>query len=60
MIPEKVVFIDKELEDSFNKLDENDSIKNSLIRAIKTLQEDAFSGRNVKKNLISKELIQKH
>ena len=60
MKPEKVVFVDGSLEKSFNELNEEDPIKKALIRAIKTLQEDAFSGRNVKKNLIPKSLIQKY
>ena len=52
MKPEKVVFVDESLEKSFNELNEADPIKKALVRAINTLQEDAFSGRNVKKNLI--------
>jgi len=60
MKPEKVVFIDETLEKSFNELNGADPVKKALIRAIQTLQEDAFSGRNVKKNLIPKSLIQKY
>ena len=60
MKPEKVVFIDESLERSFNELNEADPVKKALIRAINTLQEDAFSGRNVKKTLIPKSLIQKY
>jgi len=60
MKPEKVVFIDEDLEKSFNELNESDPVKKALIRAINLLQEDAFSGRNVKKNLIPKSLIQKY
>jgi hypothetical protein len=60
MKPEKVVFIDENLEKSFNDLNEIDPIKKSLIRAIKTLQENAFSGRNVKKNLIPNSITQKY
>ena len=60
MKPEKVVFVDESLEKSFNELNEVDPIKKALIRAINILQEDAFSGRNVKKNLIPKSLIQKY
>ena len=60
MNPEKVVFIDEDLENSFNGLNEIDRIKKALIRAIKTLQEDAYCGRNVKKDLIPKSLIQKY
>jgi hypothetical protein len=60
MKPEKVVFIDDSLEKSFNELDELDPIKKALVRAIETLKEDAFSGRNVKKSIIPKSLIQKY
>ena len=60
MKPEKVVFIDESLEKSFNELNDTDPVKKALVRAINTLQEDAFSGRNVKKNLIPKPLIQKY
>ena len=60
MKPEKVVFVDESLEKSFNELNEADPIRKSLVRAINTLKEDAFSGRNVKKNLIPKSLIQKY
>jgi len=60
MKPEKVVFVDDELEKSFNSLNENDPIKKSLSRAIKNIQEDAFCGRNVKKELIPNKIIQKY
>lgn len=60
MRSEKVVFVDESLEKSFNELNEIDPIKKALIRAITALQEDAFSGRNVKKSLIPKPLIQKY
>jgi hypothetical protein len=60
MKPEKVVFIDEELDKAFSELSELDPIKKALIRAIRTLQENIFSGRNVKKNLIPKEIIQKY
>jgi len=60
MKPEKVVFIDENLEKDFNKLDRDDPIKKSLIKAIRDLNEDAFSGRNVKKKLIPKDLIKKY
>ena len=60
MKPEKVVFIDDSLEKSFNELDELGPIKKALVRAIETLKEDAFSGRNVKKSIIPKSLIQKY
>jgi len=60
MKPDKVVFFDETLEKSFEDLSETDPVKKALVRAIRTLQEDAFSGRNVKKNLIPKPLIQKY
>jgi hypothetical protein len=60
MKPEKVVFISESLEKSFNELNKADPLKKALTRAINTLCEDAFSGRNVKKNLIPKSLIQKY
>jgi Txe/YoeB family toxin of Txe-Axe toxin-antitoxin module len=60
MKPKKVVFINEELSESFNKLKEEDPLKKGLKKAIKNIQEDAFSGRNVKKELIPKEFIQKY
>jgi hypothetical protein len=60
MKPEKVVFVNEGLEKEFNELSEKDPLKKSLIRAIKNIQENAFSGRNVKKNLIPKAYIEKY
>ena len=60
MKPGKVIFVDESLENSFNSLNDSDPIKKALIRAIKTLQEDAFVGRKVKQNIIPKFLIQKY
>ncbi len=60
MKPSKIVFVDEELQKSFEELPEEDPIKKGLIKSIRELQEDAFCGRNVKKNLIPKELIQKY
>ena len=60
MKPERIIFIDKQLEKSFTELNDNDPIKKGIIRAINTLKEDAFCGRNVKKKLIPKHLIQKY
>lgn len=58
--PSKVVFIEDKLEDSFNSLNDNDPIKKSIIRAIKDLRENAFSGIQVPKKLIPKPYIQKY
>ncbi len=60
MKPDKVVFIDESLENAFNSLTENDPTKRALIKAIKDIKEDCYCGRNVKKKLIPKKLIEKH
>ena len=60
MKPEKVVFFDEDLENAFNNLPDNDPVKKAMTRAIKDIWENAFVGRNVKKKLIPKSLIQKY
>ena len=55
--PSKVVFISDELESVFNSLKEDDAIKKGLVRAIRDLQENAFSGVQVPKRLIPKVYI---
>ena len=60
MKPDKVVFFDGELEKSFNELSDKDPIKKGIVRAIKFIQEDFSCGRNVKKELIPKKLIEKY
>lgn len=60
MKSDKVIFVDKSLEDAFNNLDEKDSTKKALIKAIKDIKENCYCGRNVKKKLIPKSLIQKY
>jgi len=60
MKPDKVVFIDDSLEDAFNSLTENDPTKKALIKAIKDIKENCYCGRNVKKKLIPKKLVEKH
>ena len=57
--PSKVVFIEDELEVSFNSLRNDDPIKKSISRAIDDLKENAFSGIQVPKRLIPKSYIQK-
>ena len=57
MKPDTVVFVDQELEDSFNALSEKDPLKKGIKRAIRFIQEDFSCGRNVKKELIPKKLI---
>ncbi len=58
--PSKVVFIEQELEDGFNRLKEEDFLKKSMIRAIKDLQENAFCGIQIPKRLIPKEYLHKY
>ena len=60
MKPEKVVFVDSKLEESFSNLSDEDSLKKSLRKAIINMQENAFCGRNVKKKLIPRRLIEKY
>jgi len=60
MKPDKVVFIDQELEDSFNELSDKDPIKKGIIRAIKSIQENFSCGRNVKKELIPARFVQRY
>jgi len=60
MKPDKVVFVDEELEKSFNELPETDPIKKGIIRAIGSIRENAFVGRNVKKELIPKNFVEKY
>ena len=60
MKPEKVVFFDGSLENSFNELNDIDPVKKGLIRAIRDIQQNSFVGRNVKKSLIPKIFIQKY
>ena len=57
---DKVIFVDEELEKSFNELADSDPIKRSIKRAIQFIQEDFRCGRNVKKELIPKKLIQQY
>ena len=58
--PSKVVFISDELEKDFNELREDDPIKKGIIRAIKDLKKNAFSGIQIPKRLFPKEYIIKY
>lgn len=60
MKPLKVVFADKNLEESFRKLSDQDIIKKALKRAIKDIKTNVFCGRRVKKKIIPKKLIEKY
>ena len=56
----KVVFIEGKLETTFYSLKNDDPIKKSLIRAIKDLKVNAFSGIQIPKRLIPKSYIKKY
>ncbi len=56
----KVVFIDDELENSYNLLDEDDFLKKAIDRTIEKLKHNAFFGIQVPKKLIPKEYIRKY
>ena len=44
----------------FNSLTDNDPTKKALIKAIRDIKENCYCGRNVKKKLIPKKLVEKH
>ena len=57
----KVIFVDKELKEAFEKLKiEDERLFKEIENALNTIKQNAFFGRNVKKKLIPKELIQKY
>ncbi len=56
----KIIFIDNSLEKTFNDLPEKDSIKKALKRAIVDIKNNCYAGRNVKKKLIPRKLINKY
>jgi hypothetical protein len=58
--PNKVIFVDDELERVFDEMSDEDSIKKAIIRVVGNLYENVFCGRNVKKKLIPKRLIDKY
>ena len=60
MKPNKTKFIDRSLEEAFNIIDDSDPTKKALIRAIKDIKENCYCGRNVRKKLIPKRLIEKY
>ena len=56
----KAKFIDRSLEEAFNAIDNSDPTKKALIRAIRDIKENCHCGRNVRKKLIPKRLIEKY
>ncbi len=58
--PSKVFFISDELEKEFSKLKEDDPIKKGMIRAIKDLQYNAFSGIQISKRLFPRKYVKEY
>ncbi len=57
----KVNFVDIELKKSFEELEKSDPrLHKEIQKAVKDICQNSFSGRNVKKDLIPRELIQKY
>ncbi len=57
----RVIFKDSELKEAFENLkDEDERLFKEIQNALDTIKQNAFFGRNVKKKLIPKELIQKY
>lgn len=56
----KIIFIDSDLEKTFKSLSEKDSIKKALKRAIVDIKNNCYVGRNVKKKLIPRKLMDKY
>ena len=57
----RVIFADEELRKTFENLKSDDErLYKEIEEALKTIKQNAFFGRNVKKKLIPKELIQKY
>ena len=48
------------LEENFNSLKKDDPIRKGIVRAIRDLQKNAFSGIQVPKRLIPKEYMHKY
>ncbi len=55
-----VIFIEEELEKTFNSLPEKDWLKKAIQRAINDLKENIFCGEIIPKRLIPKEYIRKY
>lgn len=57
----RVIFADEELKKTFENLkSEDERLYKEIEEALSTIKQNAFFGRNVKKKLIPKELVQKY
>ena len=54
MKPGKIIFLDDELQRSYDSLKDDDPIKKGIKKALKEISENAFCGRNVKRELVPK------
>lgn len=55
-----VVFAEKGLEDSYNKLALDSPLRNSILKVIGNLKENAFCGEQIRKNIIPKIYVNKY
>ncbi|MBA7523018.1 hypothetical protein ES705_15141 [subsurface metagenome] len=60
MKADKIKFAEVSLEKAFNEINEKDPLKKALVRALREIKENCYCGRNVKKKLIPKRLIEKY
>ena len=57
----RIIFADKDLRETFEDLKEKDErLYKEINEALKTIKQDAFFGRNVRKKLIPKDLVKKY
>ena len=56
----KIIFVNEKLERAFNNLEENDSLKKFLKRAIEDIKKNAFCGTRIPKKQIPQEYIKKY
>ena len=59
-IPSKIIFVDEELEKTFNELPDEDPIKKALIRAFQNIKEDFQAGEYIPKKDIPEFYLKKY
>ena len=55
-----IIFAEEKVEDAFNSLSADAPLKKSILKAISDLNQNAFCGEKIKKQLIPKEYIKKY
>ncbi|MFH0711791.1 MAG: hypothetical protein V1889_01665 [archaeon] len=58
--PSDVKFISMELKNNFDSMDDDDPVKKAIVRAMKNLSDNAFSGVQIPKRLFPEDYIQKY